>query len=354
MAANVRRCVVLSNGIVGAEKQALALASALGLPYRVEPAIRFDKSPLWSLPTPALLAGVHAGAMNAWLPTWRPPHPEVAISCGRGSIPASVQLRSASRGRTVTIHVQKPACDERLFDLVVAPRHDYSAAEQPSNVILTDGSLHGVTNEALSSARDEWASEFRELPGPRLSVLIGGQVSRRWWQQPLAPTVSGRFSGELLESALQALRQEGSGSLLVTASRRTPDEALARVRDELKRAKEVFPEVVTRMWTPDGSSNPYMGLLAWSDYILVTADSINMVTEACGSGKPVYVASPHLCQRRFASFHQAMIERGRTRSWPTDDGRLEPSSAWTLEPGCLGSNEAAARINELLDLRCAS
>ena len=97
-----------------------------------------------------------------------------------------------------------------------------------------------------------------------------------------------------------------------------------------------------------------MGLLAWSDHILVTADSINMVTEACGAGKPVYVASPHLCYRRFASFHQAMIERGRTRSWPTDDGRLEPSSSWRLESGCQGTEQAAARIRKLLDMRCGA
>jgi mitochondrial fission protein ELM1 len=113
------RAVVLSNGVVGAEKQAAALASAVGLPVSTRAAAllpgRVD-----ALPTPLLLGGARAGALTRWLPSWRPPFPALAISCGRGSIPASVALRDASGGQTLTVHVQRPDCDEGRFDLVVA------------------------------------------------------------------------------------------------------------------------------------------------------------------------------------------------------------------------------------------
>jgi hypothetical protein len=38
---------------------------------------------------------------------------------------------------------------------------------------------------------------------------------------------------------------------------------------------------------PQDGENPYAGILAWSDRILVTPDSVNMISEACATGKPV-------------------------------------------------------------------
>ena len=37
------------------------------------------------------------------------------------------------------------------------------------------------------------------------------------------------------------------------------------------------------------SPNPYFGILSSVDYIVVTADSISMCSEATSSGKPVYI-----------------------------------------------------------------
>ena len=37
------------------------------------------------------------------------------------------------------------------------------------------------------------------------------------------------------------------------------------------------------------AENPYFGLLALGRIIVVTSDSISMISEACFTGKPVYV-----------------------------------------------------------------
>ena len=42
-------------------------------------------------------------------------------------------------------------------------------------------------------------------------------------------------------------------------------------------------------WTKGADDNPYYGLLGQADKVVVTADSISMVTEACASGRPVYL-----------------------------------------------------------------
>ena len=181
-----RSCAVLSNGVVGAEKQAVALAEAVGLPFsRI---LARPDAVARRLPTRLALAA------GRWLDTGLPgglDPPSLAISCGRASIPASVALRAASAGRTLTVHVQRPPCDPALFDLVVAPAHDYARSETPPpNALLTDGSLHAIDQPLLRRAASEWRDALAPLPPPRVALLFGGTVSRRWWHRPLAPPVS--------------------------------------------------------------------------------------------------------------------------------------------------------------------
>ena len=323
-----KHTLVLSNGVVGAEKQAIALAEAIGLPYTVQRV----PSPSFSLPTRLILAMSRAE-------TPPPPFPTVAISCGRTTIPASIALRAASSS-TLTVHIQRPDIAESHFDLVIAPRHDYAdgATTVPENVHLTDGSLHNVSPSSLSTARDEWSKELSSLPSPRLAMLIGGAVSRRWWQRPLAPELTADSLVALVDSAAKAVKAAG-GSLLLATSRRTPADACDAAEAALGKA-----DVPSRVWSADASPNPYLGLLAWSDYLLVTPDSINMVSEACGSGKPVYVASPRDCRRRFLSFHERLLEKGRTREW---NGELE--ALWNRTETESEVSAAAARVRGCVD-----
>ena len=42
------------------------------------------------------------------------------------------------------------------------------------------------------------------------------------------------------------------------------------------------------IWDGAGK-NPYFAMLGWADAILVTADSVSMLSDACTTGKPVYL-----------------------------------------------------------------
>ena len=77
--------------------------------------------------------------------------------------------------------------------------------------------------------------------------------------------------------------------------------------------------------TTSSGRNPYLGLLAWADHLLVTADSINMVSEASAVGKPLYVVQPSKTHRRFRHFHEHMLAIKRTRVW---NGVLEQPGLW--------------------------
>ena len=204
--------------------------------------------------------------------------------------------------------------------MVVCPRHDYASEDAaPPNVVLTHGSLHSVTVAALAAARSQWEDTMCSMPSPRLALLLGGKLSRRWWQQPLAPELTASSASSLVRSAVASVVTQG-GSLLVTTSRRTPPDAGDAVASEL--AAAAAAGVACRLWDADAQPNPYLGLLAWADYLVVTADSINMVTEACATTRPVYVVAPSDCRRRFATFHSRLLQQGRVRAWPEGRGSV--------------------------------
>ena len=147
------------------------------------------------------------------------------------------------------------------------------------------------------------------LPHPRIAVLLGGE-SQAFSFPPEAASAFG--------AQLAALAKESGGALLVTPSRRTRPDALA----SLAGAIEDVPHIV---WDGTGD-NPYFAFLGLADAIVVTEDSVNMVTEAAGTGKPVYVQSLPGRSARLARFHRLMRERGATRPF---EGRLE---SWRYAP----------------------
>ena len=72
--------------------------------------------------------------------------------------------------------------------------------------------------------------------------------------------------------------------------------------------------------------NPYMGMLALADYVIVTNDSVNMMSEAAATGKPVYIMSlPGHSGTKQARFADGLIHDGIARPLA---GKLE---SWHYE-----------------------
>jgi len=67
-------------------------------------------------------------------------------------------------------------------------------------------------------------------------------------------------------------------------------------------------------------------MLALADYILVTEDSVSLASEACATGKPVYVIPLSGGSARHRRFHEALRAEGLTRPFA---GRLE---RWSYQP----------------------
>ncbi len=108
-------------------------------------------------------------------------------------------------------------------------------------------------------------------------------------------------------------------SLIVSTSRRTGPAATKVLHDALARQKKV----AVFMWQPDDPTsrdNPYLAMLGAADAVVVTGDSVSMVSEAATAGKPVYVWLGDMnLPSKFKVFLDTMITQGRVRLW---GGRL--------------------------------
>ena len=281
------RCWVLTEGIAGTENQCLGLAEAMGEAPLVK---RAAPAPPWRHLPPS------------WPPSWlapplralesgsdplQPPWPDLLIAGGRKAVGLSLRLRRSAR--CFTVFVQDPRVAPARFDLVVAPRHDRLGGD---NVVPTRTALHRVTSARLAAARQCFAPDLARLPRPLVAVLVGG-ASRR---HRFAPA-----DGGVLGRALAAMAQEAGASLALTASRRTAPASMEALAGALA-------GVPVHHWQGAGE-NPYFGYLALADAIVVTGDSVSMTSEACATGKPVYVAPmPGRGSRRIERFFRGLAE----------------------------------------------
>ena len=290
--ANRQATWVISDGAAGNERQALALAHALELDARV---LRIGLRAPWRWLAPRLLAGAGAALRDLYGGTIGPPWPTLAIGCGRRAALLTRALRKWSGGGCLTVQILDPRITSRHFDVVIAPRHDHLAG---SNVIETIGSLNPVDAPWLANARVGFA-ELEAMPQPRTTVLIGATHA--------AQDLDARYFDALL-GKLGAWFARDGGSFLVSTSRRTPPALAQRLRADFARWPGMF-------WANDADGeNPYPGLLAWADRIVVSPDSVNMLSEACATGKPVHTFAAQRLRGKLAELHAALVAGGHLLS----------------------------------------
>jgi len=248
-----------------------------------------------------------------------PPWPDIAIATGRLSIPYIRALSRWAGSRTFTVVLQNPRTGLRTADVIWVPKHDLLRGP---NVITTLTAPHSFSQDRLSELRKALPDDIAALPRPRVAVLLGGPTRRCKYAQADLDRL-----GRALAS-IAALNP----SFLITPSRRTPIE-LVNVIDVATRSR---PRL---LWSGCGE-NPYPSFIAHADALIVTADSVNMTSEACATGRPVYVFEAAKLSNKHARFHQALRRHGATRSLPDRLSRLEQ---WTYTP-LDAATEIAAEI----------
>lgn len=287
-------CWIITEGLAGTENQCLGVAEALGVIPIIK---RIGLRQPWQTLSP-YLAGEFSFSFSG--DKLQAPWPDLLISSGRKAIAAARYIHRRSGGKTFIVQLQDPRIASPVFDLIAVPAHDKRRGE---NVVVTQATPNRITPQRLAEGRQDFAPLLRHVPHPRVAVLIGGNSK----SHQLTPDAMTKLVTQLTE-----LDRLGFG-LMITTSRRTGEDNLTLLKTGLKN---------TRAFLWDGrGDNPYFGLLGWADYILVTADSASMISEAATTGKPVYVIPLAGGSAKFDRLYDNLLQQGVIRLF---EGPLQP------------------------------
>ena len=307
-----RRGWLITDGKIGMDVQVRGVADALGLAAEMKhvtpTGLHKFLSP-WLLPSKREKIG--AGGLLS------PPWPDLVLATGRLSIPYLRAIRRAAGDGCYTVILQDPKTGASTADLIWVPTHDRLRG---ANVITTPTAPHSFTSERLTALRAVTNTAIAQLPQPRFGVILGGSTS----DYPYSDACNHR-----LAASLTAIASLGA-SFLITPSRRTHPALLAAV----DAATASSPRL---LWDGSGS-NPYADFLAHADRFIVTADSVNMTSEAAATGRPVHVFMPAGGTPKFERFHAALRQCGATRVLPDTLTALDD---WTYTPLDAGKTIAA-------------
>jgi uncharacterized protein len=254
-------------------------------------------------------------------------HADIIVAAGRRMAPALRALKKRFP-KALAVYLMHPKMPLRHFDAVVIPEHD--APPKRPNVIASVGTPHRLTAARVADAFAASAAEWERYPSPRFTVLVGGNADGcSYTEQDWANL------GKSLALNIARL----GGSLLVTTSRRTGEAGTEQLAAHLPAGSYLHA------WQATGD-NPMLGMLGAADAIIVTGESMSMLSEACSLGKPVFIANPARgIGGKHAHFQHRLIELGLARLW-TPHATLEWRPAYPL-------NEAK-RVADALRVRYES
>jgi mitochondrial fission protein ELM1 len=205
------------------------------------------------------------------------------ISCGSSIAGVNNLLARDSNAKSIVI-LKPGLLHYNMFDLVVLPQHDEPKGKKYRNhFAITAAAPNLVTKEYLEQQSQELLNRFSHLKDnhkQKIGLLIGGDAKTVF--------ISERQIKVLIRQIKEVLN-EVSMDILITTSRRTPVRLEQILHKEFKK-HPACPLLI--LANQENVSEAVGGILCLSDIIVVSGDSISMVSEAASSGKDTIVFLP--------------------------------------------------------------
>lgn len=202
--------------------------------------------------------------------------PDVVISCGSSLAAVNWYLTRESLAKSIVI--MKPSLvSSKKFDLMLLPQHDLPAVAR--NVVVTQGALNMVDVDYLRLQGQRLKQHLRGkmISEACIGVLFGGDSKGFSLEVPLVSKVIRQ-----LKDAAEAL----GADILVTTSRRTSSEVEELVKDEFRGYPQCKLLVIASEENYDFAMG---GILSLSSLLVVSPESISMISEAVNSARYVVV-----------------------------------------------------------------
>lgn len=229
---------------------------------------------------------------------------DIVISAG--SIVAALNLVASFELMAQSFAIMRPGIfSVSRFNMVVAPGHD--RLPKKKNVLFIAGSVNVVSADSIKRDFKELCrvkSELRPLEFAailKIGLLIGGDSKN----YELTPELI-----DFLCLQIKKFSESQNVLLFLTTSRRTPEKATRVLEAHFK-----TDDSICRLFVDAARDNPpgaVGGILHLSDIVIVSGESISMVSEAAASGKYVVVFEPRrkIADNKVEKFLNLMAQKG--------------------------------------------
>ena len=203
---------------------------------------------------------------------------DFVISCGSSLAGANIFMSKENNAKNIVIMKPNIINGFRKFNLAIVPRHD--GPPRFKNVVETVATPNLVDDEALKRDGEALRKRIPNCADGSIGVFIGGDNPEYLLtKEHIASVMDG----------VCKFADSHNMDILLTTSRRTSSEVEKIMKDKLKNNKRCKLLVIANENNFDGAVN---GMLALSKIVVVSGESISMVSEAISSARHVVVFMP--------------------------------------------------------------
>ena len=242
--------------------------------------------------------------------------PDMIITAGRRTAVLAFYLKKKFKDIKL-IQIMQPNLPYNAFDTVILPYHDYHLSSRDliagssknlkrhceatkwlrqsqdfftrllrqyfvfphnddfKNIIPINGAINNVTAKFAATSL-ELQKHYPNLK-QFIAVIIGGNNKKFNFNKDEAV---------LFSSLLNKIYTNLKIPFFISFSRRTPQAVKSIIKNNMPASTIIYDP------NEDTGYNPYIAMLSKAKYIISTADSISMCSEAASSGKPLYIFCP--------------------------------------------------------------
>ncbi len=225
--------------------------------------------------------------------------PDFVISAGNSL--AGLNILAAAENQAKSIIIMKPSLFSlKNFDLAIIPRHD--RVKPRKNVVMVDVAPNLIDDAYLEKNCASLSQKFNIDKDPKklkIGLLIGGDTKDL--------KLSKELTREVCDQLLK-VSQENKAQILISSSRRTTKE-IENVLKEKFSDKKTCPLLIIA--NEGNIPEAVGGILGICQVVVVSGDSISMISEAVSSGKQIIVFKlPGSNALKHNRFLMSLQERG--------------------------------------------
>ncbi len=206
------------------------------------------------------------------------------ISCGSSTAGIALSLKRELNAKAIVV-MRPNIYPIKNYDLAIIPLHD--KVKKTPKVVFTKGTVTDLTAESLSKHASALIERVNVTKDNIIGVLIGGDNKAYALEAGLVTIV--------LDGVLRAA-EELDAEILITTSRRTSGAVEDAVKTRLSGVERVKLLLIANENNFEGAIE---GILAVSNILIVSGESVAMVTETIASGRRPLVFMPRKKQLFF-------------------------------------------------------